>query len=358
MLRQAALVGLATALVGAGVVGAAGGAGAELSRSGAGPKTIWVSPHGKDSGAGSKSSPYRTLEKARDAARAVNSSQGQDIVIVLRGGTYRLERPLTLGAEDSGSKGNMTIYRSAEGERAVISGAKEVPGNAWSLQEPGSNIWRAQVGHQESRQLYVNGQRATRAQSTDFPVGFLPHWTPDGVGSGIQYQVTGLNPVSWGDPTSWTNVKDIEAVIDTQWKTMSVPLAGVTAPAAGGVGLLSMVQPAWNNANVFFEKATNAPGIWSFWQVTRFVNAYQFLDAPGEWYLDRAAGDLYYIPRAGEDMKTAQVELPRLETLVAGTGTAKQPVKNLGFENLTFTGATWLGPMDRTATCRTRAPLP
>ena len=45
-------------------------------------------------------------------------------------------------------------------------------------------------------------------------------------------------------------------------------------------------------------------------------NAFELLDEPGEWYFDRPAKTLYYMPREGQDMAGAEVIVPRLETLL------------------------------------------
>ncbi|MEW6282202.1 MAG: right-handed parallel beta-helix repeat-containing protein, partial [Candidatus Eremiobacterota bacterium] len=143
-------------------------------------------------------------------------------------------------------------------------------------------------------------------------------------------------------------------VIKTQWKMMRVPLAGrvlypdftpdpILAPQQH-TGLLTVQEPAWTNANLFLLDGIMQPGPWSFWQVTWFENALEFLDSPGEWYLDSNAGWLYYIPRPGEDLGTATVELAVLETLVQGHGSEREPVENVCFQGLTFTQATWLAP--------------
>ena len=55
------------------------------------------------------------------------------------------------------------------------------------------------------------------------------------------------------------------------------------------------------------------------------VNAREFLDAAGEWYLDTAAGALYYKPLTGQNMATADVQLPRLESLLRVGGTYAAP---------------------------------
>jgi hypothetical protein len=75
-----------------------------------------------------------------------------------------------------------------------------------------------------------------------------------------------------------------------------------------------------------------------------FVNALEFLDEPGEWYLDYKAGLVYYWPRADEDMTTAQVVAPRLETLVCFQGSMDRPVHDIEFKGLSFEDSTWMRP--------------
>lgn len=266
--------------------------------------------------------------------------------MVLGGGTYRLKEPLKLSAADSGTAAHPVVFRANDGERPVVSGGVRIPGSAWSLWNKEANIWRAPVGS-STRELYVNGERETRAATGEYPAGFRPAWNEGGPGSGIEYlptlQPSGLNPTSWGNPETWTNVNQIEAVIDTQWKTMTVPLSSITPASGSTPGLLHMAEPAWKNANVFREP-DGQPGIWSFWQVTRFENALQFLDSPGEWYLDETNGWLYYMPQPWQNLRRADVELPLTESLIEGNGSAAKPIHDVEFRGLTFSYATWLQP--------------
>jgi hypothetical protein len=86
-----------------------------------------------------------------------------DIVVELAGGAYRLSAPLRLTAADSGNNGHHVVWRAAPSARPVLSGARAVTG--WSVADAGRNIWRATVATgTDSRQLYVDGAVATRAQ--------------------------------------------------------------------------------------------------------------------------------------------------------------------------------------------------
>jgi hypothetical protein len=317
---------------------------------------FWVSPQGDDAAAGTRDAPFLTLQRARDAVRALDAgARERDVSVFLRGGMHRLQRTLVLDARDSGRAGHPVVYRAAPGEQPVIAGS--IPVTGWTLVDAELGIYQTYVGPRETRQLYVNGQRATRARTPDYPVGFRPtyYWffgAPTPVG--IEFIPTELNDARWRDPARWSNPQRVEAVIRTQWKMMVVPLQGVT-PYPGftpdpvlapnqKTGLLTMQEPGWTNANLFLANQTLQPGLWSFWQVSGFENAYEFLDAPGEWYLNSATGMLYYIPRPGEDIASAQVELPVLETLVDGQGSLEAPLTQLRFEGLAFTYATWLRP--------------
>jgi hypothetical protein len=302
---------------------------------------FWVSPEGDDAAPGTRLAPFRTLERARNAVRelpADSPSPPRDIAVSLREGVYRLAQPFVLDARDSGRNGRDIVYRAAPGEHPVISGSIRVEN--WSP-VPGSPIYKAFVGPRASRQLYVDGRRATRARTENYPEGFLPSFAR----GGIEFIPAEANPAGWRNPESWKNLKDVEAVIVTQWKMMSVPLDSIApSPGGGQPGLIRLQEPGWTNANVFYMASPSQPGIWSFWQVTRFENAYEFLDQPGEWYLDRASGWLYYRPRPGEDLDRVDVELPVLETLIEGKGEQGSPVTHVRFEGLTFAHATWLGP--------------
>jgi len=342
---------------------------------------FWVSPLGNDSDPGSESEPFLTLERAKLAVRELPATHSQDIHVNLYGGIYRLDSTLTLTSDDSGRNGFDVVYRAVEGETPVITGS--IPVENWTLHDSGLGIYGAPVADgTQSRQFFVNEKRAVRARTADYPASFVPKFQPQlplpdptgnsaprsvpvTGGGGIEYIVDPLNPERWRDPTTWTNQSAIEAVIVTQWKSMRCLIdevtedPGILQPAEHGEPgskLITMQTPGWWNANMFRNagdstkgKGTDpntigVPGIWSMFEVTYFENAYQFLDEPGEWYLDETADMIYYIPRIGEDINSIDAELPVVETLVQGHGAAASPVSNIRFENLTFSYGTWLGP--------------
>lgn len=78
-----------------------------------------------------------------------------------------------------------------------------------------------------------------------------------------------------------------------------------------------------------------------------FENAHEFLNEPGEFYVDTAAQTVYYKPRPGEDMSTATVQAPTLKTLFDIKGTnLDSPAHDLRFSGITFTQTTWMEATD------------
>lgn len=283
-------------------------------------REYWVATDGCDCASGDYRHPFRTIEHARDVIRKDPFRGKGTIYVNIREGVYRFHKPLVLLPEDSGSSEGEVIYRSAKGEQAVISGGMKVIG--WTLHDPELNIWKAKVKVETEtmpRQLYVNSERATRARSIDYP----NYYTPTKTGYVYHYD-GGKDPQI---PPTWKNPSVVEAVTATQWKMMRCPVSHVIDESD-----VIMQQPCWDNANTF-------PFPWNFYLLSWLENAYEFLNEPGEWYLDPTTQILYYIPRPGEDMRTADVELPLLEKLVEGFD-----VSHVRFERLVFEYATWLGP--------------
>ena len=78
------------------------------AQSTAGPSsnvTIYVSPSGSDTNAGTSATPLHTLTKAQQVVRTLNQNMISNITVSLGPGTYRLSQALRFGPVDSGSNG-------------------------------------------------------------------------------------------------------------------------------------------------------------------------------------------------------------------------------------------------------------
>ncbi|HKR28089.1 MAG TPA: right-handed parallel beta-helix repeat-containing protein, partial [Acidobacteriaceae bacterium] len=293
---------------------------------------ICVSPRGSDSNPGSSARPVQTLQHALELSRSKSQHR-----IILADGTYRLHAPLRLTAADNGLS-----VAAAPGAHPVISGAVRIQG--WRKVDPTRNLWSAPVPEAvtNSRQLYVNGLRAWRTRGR-VPVELTE--TPTG------YSAADATMAKWRNPS------DIEFVYtggNSIWSEHSEGLGSWTEPRCPIASMqgttITMAQPCWDNSTKRVmlpngARTANLVGPMSVGKRPEYVeNAYELLGARGQWYFDRPAHTLYYVPRPGEDLKSADVEMPVLETLVEGSGTAAQPLDNVTFSGIEFAYATWLGP--------------
>lgn len=272
---------------------------------------VYVAPDG--SGDACSCAAPCALTTGRDHARALAAGAARDIVVFVLDGTYRLAQTFTLDSSDSGpGGGHAIVYRAAPGAKPVWTGALRVQG--FSPVDAQKIVWVADVPPgTKSRQLYVNGHRATRARGPAAPAGYTKTASGFTLGDAVI--------------ASWPDRAQIEVVGVWQWQMYRCPVASVDPSG------ITLVQPCWSNASS-----------WHFDSVAWLENALELLDTGGEFYLDEAAGKLYYAPRAGEDMASADVEIPVLEALVTGAGTPAAPLHDVAFEGIAFSYATWLGP--------------
>jgi hypothetical protein len=282
--------------------------------------TLFASPSG--TGTSCSATAPCTVSAAQAAVRSLAPTMSGDVVVQLADGVYRLTTPLRLSAADSGNNGFSVIWQAAPSAHPVLSGAQAVTG--WSLVDAGKNIWRANVAAGiDARQLYVNGVAATMARTavnrSDFSAS----------GTGLRFTNTALTFLNNLANQNRVEFQSIGSFTDRYARAQSISGNAIT-----------MQQPGWNNNNNGFDTFSSP-----FRAGPLYIeNALELLDAPGEWYLDPGTGQLSYIPLAGQNMSSASVELPILQSLVDIGGTYDAPAHNISFAGITFAGTSWLGP--------------
>jgi hypothetical protein len=218
--------------------------------------TFYVSPSGSDTNSGTEARPFATIEKARQAVRSVNRQMTGDVVVVLRGGNYRIDRAIAFEPEDSGSGGHNVIYRAQAGEMPVISGGKPVVG--WKPDQRGR--WKTPAPVDDFRQLYVGGVRATRAWGK----------APAGI------DLTGENGYTTTvvEMANWKNPGDLEFCYAIEWAHTRCKVQSIKRE--GDKAIITMLQPHFTQAKTKEGVNVVAP------QHMYVENALELLDEPGE----------------------------------------------------------------------------
>lgn len=301
-------------------------------------KEFYVSNYGSDENDGTKESPFKTIEKAQSAVKEISDSMTGDIIVHIGGGYYFLNDRLTFSAADSGKNGYRIYYSGEKDNKTVLSGGEDISGKFVPCGD-GSGLWEADVESTEKiRELYVNEKKSYMADSGRAILG-IEYYND----KATSYATDGLY-VSKKDMGIYSNPQDAELVWTTNWKSNVTPVEDIMQdPSDSERVIVKMKNSFWN--------VMISGGVYSYGpDISRpFVirNVYELLDEPGEFYYDRQAHKLYYMPRQDEDMNTAEVIVPRLEQMIRIVGDdVDKRVKNITFENLKIAHCTWYAPGD------------
>ena len=308
-------------------------------------RTFYVAPNGDDAWSGElphpngseTDGPFATLERARDSIRDVKRGQGgtldRPVTVFVRRGTYFLAEPLTFTPEDSGTEECPITFAAYRGGAAVISGGRSIAG--WKpVTVDGKSLWAAEIpevraGEWFFRQLWVNGVRRVRARHPNR--GYLKVAEVPDVTTETQWHEGQTRfRFAEGDLNAWKAVDDAEVVAMCRWVESHLPIESVDQ----GEHIVS-----FRKRSVFKLE----PG-----DPYYVEHVFEALDEPGEWYLDRESGTLYYVPIDGETIGKMEAVAPVLEQVVRleGKPEAGQFVEHLAFRGLTFAHTEWYFPED------------
>lgn len=309
---------------------------------------IWVAPSGSDANPGTKDQPLASLtmalRKVREMRRLNSPAVQEAVHIIIRGGLYRLEEPVFIRPEDAGTAASPTYIEAAPGETPVFSGGAAVTGwrkaprrIAGLPAAAQGRLWEAPApvsggSYAEFRQLWINGRKAIRARDRN----------PDSMSRILSWdhaaeQCWIPKPVT----ADLSRVQGMEMFIHQWWAIAILRVKSIEVQ--GDSARLSFYQP---ESRVQSEHPWPAPWISKKTGNSAFYlsNTIQFLDQPGEWYLDKPGQKVYYWPREGETMPQAEAIVPVLETLLRMEGTPDAPVAHVHVKGISFMHAGWTRP--------------
>jgi hypothetical protein len=272
------------------------------------PTTLYVSLEGDDTWTGALSEPnadrsdgpVATLEAARDALRGVSRTDGATVIV--RGGTYARSETFELASPDSGADGAPVVYRAADRETVRIVGGSQVADFAAVtdasilarlMPEARDHVVQADLralGMDDfgspgggGLELFFNGEPMTPARWPN--EGFVR--VTDLVGGdpvdvrGTKGDKTGKFMYDGDRPSRWTDENDpwVHGYWFWDWSDQRHRVESIDVEKS-----VIAVEPPYHNYGY-------RVGQWFY-----AFNLLAELDTPGEWYLDREAGILYFWP--------------------------------------------------------------
>lgn len=308
---------------------------------------LHVSVNGSDGAAATVDAPLATLEGARDRIRELRRSKEWtgSVVVSIEGGIYERHNSFELTAVDSGTSAAPIIYRGVppktDAEPVRLVGGRRVQSfvsvtDSEILQRLPEVAW----GHVVEANLPAQGIRSLGSLERR---GFTLERPVAGLELFLNHQPMPL--------ARWPNVG---------WATIhSIPGPEAEEEAARTIGFSGEHLKRWAEApdpwafgywyhgwadehtpitavDVAGETMTfGARHQYGYRKGQRFFvyNLLEELDSPGEWYLDRATGTLYFWPPDDVDLEQAEVLVSVLEEpLIQANGASHIRIENLVLE--------------------------
>ncbi len=296
---------------------------------------FYISPAGSDENPGTLEQPFATIQRAQQEIRTLKQNELTDpIFVFLRGGLYNLPEPLVFAPKDAGSETAPITFKAFENEIPVLNGGKEITG--WKQRKNG--VWSTKLPEVKNRdwnfiQLYVNGELRRRARTPNEGFYRVAGFPDGGIEIGyhtdcqrFQFAEGDINP-------NWTNLEDVEVIVYHFWTDSHLPIQSIDTD--------SNIVTFKHKAGKVFTDDFNNNG-------ARYIveNVYEALDQPGEWYLNRKTGELFYIPMPDEYLTTAQVIAPVLPEFIRFEGNPlnREYVEYINFDGISFMYTNWQLP--------------
>ena len=290
----------------------------------------FVAPEGNDANPGTRGAPFVTLEKSRDAIRALKSKGPLPgpVCVSLMPGIYPVKRTLRLTAADSGTEVAPIVYRAGKKGSAVLYGGKRLGG--FSLVSDPAVLGRIpsdargkvfqcdlkKAGITDYSPLTERGYGVTPPAAT-LEVFFngtpmtLARWPNTGFVNGGELVEPGSKAAGkasvfnyLGDrPARWANDEGgwLFGYFRYGWADRTLKIRSIdTVRREIACGPYDLNGESMEPVNYFNQG-----------RIRYFAfNLLEELDRPGEWYLDRKKGILYFYPPA--DPAKAEVEIGML----------------------------------------------
>jgi hypothetical protein len=264
----------------------------------------------------SKNGPFKTLERAKQAIKALkqNNAFKDKVTVHIAAGHYFLSQTLKFDLLDSGLPGKEIVWQGESGGEVVISGGIPI-----TCKKQDDKLWECPLKHMPVNkeffdterikgnapkfELYVNEQKLELARWPDQGWGHIK--IP--LNQSTQFSVMETLPAFKGDISN----AQVHIFPGNDWYDQYIGLEAYN-PGTNTIKLSSKTQYPLTSGSRFYVK-----------------NIFSALDAPGEWFYDQQNAKILFI--SPNDLVPQKTVLSSLTNIVIVDGS-----NFLKFENLTM----------------------
>jgi hypothetical protein len=292
--------------------------------------------------------PFATLERARDEIRKLKKISGLPnggIAVAVHGGRYSLNQPFELAAEDSGTAQTPIAYRAWTGEEVRLSGGKVITGFK-PVSDPA---------------LLNRLDESARGQVLEADLrafGITNYGTPAGGGLELFFQDQPMALARWPNH-GFVRIVEVLGKTPIDDRGTKGCVEGIFTYDGDRPKRWVEEKAAWLHGYWFYDWSDKRQKIKTIDPAKRIIEleppgsgyrkgqwyyAYNLLseiDQPGEWYLDREKGILYFWPPA--PIQSGQATVSILPTLVVMKDVAHVTLRGFILEAARGTAVTVAG---------------
>ncbi len=284
--------------------------------------SIYISPNGVDTNVGKSSSPVKTVEAAQRLAAGSFGKRSIDFIFM--DGIHYLPKSIEITPAQSGTKRKPVTYKAENSGKAILSGGELIEVE-WKPYKDG--IYMAKVERSERDtidQLYVGGVRRIMARYPNVLEGknVFDCWDLGHLNIKSDF----IDIFDKRVTSRWANPEGayIHAMQEFRWGDMHWIVTGVDESGE------LIYEGGWQN---------NRPS--KMHTVYRIIeNVFEELDAPNEWFYDRATQTLYYYPESQEELALSSIEVVSLPNLINFAGDRENNISYVNIEGLVFSHTT------------------
>lgn len=334
--------------------------------------SFYISQLGNDAWSGTLSAPnavrndgpVASLQRAREIVRrAIKKGIPKGgITVVLRGGVYQLGETFILTSDDSGVEGSPIVWRAHPGEQVIMTGARTITGFAQVTE--GSVLER--IDPSDRGKIYHTNLKAQGI--TDFG-SIAQRGSP---GLELFFNGNRMTLARWPN-SGWLRIADIPQTGDSLYnKGLDRERRFDDVPVGRHYGRIKYEgdrPKRWKNPETAylhgywtwdwsdsFQRVKSIDSVlreitlaephhhYGYTRSQRYyvLNVLEELDSPGEWFLDRDSGELYFWPPGPMDKATVSVSMLEGPMLILDS-TSHVTIREVTFEQSRGEGVTITG---------------
>ena len=285
--------------------------------------TLFVSPTGSDSNSGTETEPFQSLDRALDEMRRINKNGTPKggVLINLQGGTYSTQSSVTVSTEMSGTQEAPLVISAASGQEVILNAGTRIEG---FIQVTDSEILSRIPAEAHGKVLQVSLKERGITKYGDLTTRGFGVKNANNASLEVYFNGRPMTPARWPDEGFVRTGKVLDAGKSGEGKTgqfvFDHPRMERWSKAADMM-LYGYWYYDWADCTVGVAEMNYASKTirtrhgtnygYKEGQPFRVFNLLEEIDQPGEWFLDRGTGTLYFCPPG--DIASATVEISILE---------------------------------------------